>query len=99
MHVGSYKIVKDTLYLNPSFDLNSLRIHYSYRAHKRDSILESKRKQEAGIREKYGWKYTAPVKMLFRDNKLYLITSDGKVDKREFLKGNKKYGNYFTKLQ
>jgi phage anti-repressor protein len=100
-YLGVFKRIKDTLFFNQRMDFGALRRNNSSFSNKKmkDSIINIAIKKEALLIEKYEWRFIASLKMLIKDNKLYLLNSNGELDLREFMKDGKKYRNYFTKTE
>lgn len=100
-YVGVYKRNRDTLFLESRIDFGAMRRNNSSFPNKqaKDSIIGTLKKEETELIEKYEWRFIRSLKMILKQDKLYLINSKGELDLREFMKGGKKYGNYFTKTE
>ena len=100
-YAGVFKRIKDTLFFNSRIDMGALRRNNSSFSNKRvkDSSINLTIKMEAELVRKYEWRFITSLKMLKKDNKLYLLNSKGELDLREFMKDGKKCRNYFTKTE
>jgi len=96
---GTVKRIKDTIYLTKVLDLNLLRRSHSLYSNQiaKDSILNLEKKKEAKLINEYEWRFRNLYKFLVDDNNLYLINSNGKIDKRVFKIDQDDYGTNFIK--
>jgi hypothetical protein len=100
-YVGNIDSANDTLYLDRSLDLNSLRRYHSSYSSKRvkDSIISIKNKEEKEFIIEHQWRFLNPLELLRKNDTLFLINSDGKIDERKFEVNENEFRTYFIKTK
>jgi hypothetical protein len=99
---GKWKVSNDTIYFEISIDIDALRkAHSSSSIYKTKDTLVISLEQKLKQKENLEKKFRTPEKLFFKNNKLYLIMPNGKIDNRKVkLKATrKKYKKNFTKTE
>jgi len=105
---GKWNVKNDTIYLTTEFVMDTLQIRNSENKVIRDSLVHSTDRESNRIEKIEHLSYLLssggqnrvkpPNKLLWKKQKLYRITDDGKVEKtRKVIGYNKKYKTYFRK--
>ena len=98
-YVGKVDSANDTLYLQQSLDLNSLRRYHSSYSNKRskDSIITIKDKEEKEFIVEHQWRFSNQIELLRKNDTLFIINSKGQIDDRKFEVNGNKFRTYFMK--